>query len=89
MSEADERFIERLRAEIEPVVATWARIGAVRVDRAADAVAIVIALETRTGPTEIRCEGTTLIEATAAVDTRLGETRLDLALREMVQTYGR
>ena len=38
-------------------------------------LAVVIAIETRTGPTIIRCQGSTLIEATASVHTRLAETR--------------
>ncbi len=89
MTEADERFIERLRPEIDPVVAGWASVEAIHVDRLSASVALVIALEARTGPTVIRCEGATLIEATAAIHSRLVETRLDLAFRELVQAHGR
>jgi hypothetical protein len=89
MSEADEHFLERLRQEIEPVVGRWARITDLRVERHAIGTRIVVALDTRTGPAEVACVGETLIEAAAAVPTRLGETRLELALRELVGSHGR
>jgi hypothetical protein len=84
VQEADEQFLERLRVEVEPVVGGWARLAHLRLDRGADGTRIIVALETPSGPVEVECAGDTLIEAAGTVATRLGETRLERAFRELV-----
>jgi hypothetical protein len=88
MGEADDQFLERLEVEVEPLLRGWARLGDLRLDRRSEGVRIVAALETTAGTTEVECVGSTLIEAAARVPGRLGETRLELAFRDLVLADG-
>jgi hypothetical protein len=89
VSEADEHFLERLRGEIEPLLTTWAQVTDLRLDRRATGVRIVLALDTPTGPAEVVAVGENVVEAAGALPTRIGETRLELALRQLVGAHGR
>jgi hypothetical protein len=89
VSEADEHFLERLRQEIEPLLTTWAQVIDLRLERLATGVRIVLALETRTGPAEVVGVGENVVEAAGALPACIGETRLGLALRELVGAHGR
>ena len=87
MRDADERFLDRLRTEIEPAVATWAVVDGLDLEEVEghDGVRIVIALRARTGPAHVVVEGDSLIDAAARLPERIVEARLGLAFREVVQ----
>ncbi len=89
MSEADEHFLERLRQEVEPLLTSWAQVIDLRLDRRATGVRIALELDTRTGPAEVVGVGDNVVEAAGALPAGIGETRLGLALRELVSAHGR
>ena len=84
MVEADEQFLDRLRTDVEPLLRGWARLADLRLDRRPAGVGIVATLETPSGPTDVRYDGATVIDAAAGLPGRLGEARLTLAFRELV-----
>ena len=83
MRESDEQFLERFRAEIEPVVQPLGRITGLRLVEEADGRRI----EGRRQPDRpIRVDppGRLRLEAAAGFEARLAEARLALAFREVV-----
>jgi len=87
MLEADERFLERLRIEIEPIVGPRTALGAVGLERDHDAgpVRLVVELVGPTGTFEVKADGETLVEAIGALPARIAEARLAASFREVVQ----
>jgi hypothetical protein len=87
MRESDEQFLERFRAEIEPVVQPMGRITGLRiVDEArSGGVRIEVAVESRAGPIELVLQGDSVLEAAAGFEARMAEARLALAFREVIR----
>ena len=87
MRESDEQFLERFRAEIEPVVRPLGRITVLRLADAADdgTVRIEVGVDSRIGPIELVLQGDTVLEAAAEFEARVAEARLALAFREVVR----
>ena len=87
MRESDEQFLERFRAEIEPVVRPLGRITVLRLADEADAgtVRIEVGVDSRIGPIELVLQGDSVLEAAAGFEARVAEARLALAFREVVR----
>jgi hypothetical protein len=84
--ESDEQFLERFRAEIEPVVQPLGRITGLRLVEESDGlgVRIEVGVDSRIGPFELILRGDSVLEAAAEFEARLAEARLALAFREVV-----
>jgi hypothetical protein len=87
MRESDERFLERFRAEIEPVVQPLGRITGLRLVQNAGGrnVRIEVGVDSRIGPIELVLEGDSVLEAAAGFEARIAEARLALAFREVAR----
>jgi len=87
MRESDERFLERFRAEIEPVDQPLGRITGLRLVQNAGGrnVRIEVGVDSRIGPIELVLEGDSVLEAAAGFEARIAEARLALAFREVAR----
>jgi hypothetical protein len=87
MRESDEQFLERFRAEIEPVVQSMGHITGLRLVNEADgrSVRIEVGVDSRIGPIDLILQGESVLEAAAGFETGLAEARLALAFREVMQ----
>ncbi len=85
MSDADDRFVESLAAELAPLVGPRLRVIAIDMDRPADdRVRIVVTLETSAKPVVMTEEADSLTEVSSRLLARAPEVRLADAFREMI-----
>jgi hypothetical protein len=85
MSDADDRFVESLAAELAPLVGPRLRVIAIDMDRPTDdRVRIVVTLETSAKPVVMTEEADSLTEASSRLLARAPEVRLADAFREMI-----
>jgi len=85
MSDADDRFVESLAAEMAPLVGPRLRVLAIDMDRPAnDRVRIVVTLETSATPLVLTEESDSVTEAASRLLARAAEARLADAFREMI-----
>ena len=87
MRESDEQFLERFRAEIEPVVQPLGRITGLRLVEEADGRGVRSKWASTAGSArfELVLQGDSVLEAAAGFEARLAEARLALAFREVVR----
>jgi hypothetical protein len=87
MRESDEQFLERFRAEIEPLVQPLGRITGLRLAEEAGgrSVRIEVGIDSRIGPFEVVLRGDSVLEAAAGFEARIAEARLALAFREVMR----
>lgn len=86
MSDADDRFVESLAAELTPLVGPRLRVSAIDLERPADdRVKITVTLESSAKkPSLMVEEGDSLTEVTARLIARAPEVRLADGFREIV-----
>jgi hypothetical protein len=85
MSDADDRFVERLAAELTPLLGPRLRVTAIDLDRPAeDRVTIAVTLETSAKPLVLTDEADSLTEAASRLLAKAPEVRLAEAFREII-----
>ena len=87
MDEADERFIERLWRDLEPLTDPRAALSSVRIDRETvpGEVRIVLGLAGPAGDLEVIGDGSTLLEAAARLPVAIAEARVAAAFDELLE----
>ena len=85
MSDADDRFVESLAAELDPLVGPRLRTSAIDLDRLPeDRVKITVTLESSGKPVVMVEEGDSLTEVAARLLQRAPEVRLADGFREII-----
>ena len=85
MSDADDRFVESLAAELDPLVGPRLRTSAIDLDRLPeDRVKITVTLESSRKPVLMVEEGDSLTDVAARLLRRAPEVRLADGFREIV-----
>jgi hypothetical protein len=85
MSDADDRFVERLAAKLTPLVGPRLRVIAIDLERPTeDRVRIVVTVETSAEPRLMVEEGDSLTEVTSRLLAKAPEVRLGEAMREIM-----
>ena len=85
MSDADDRFVESLAAELDPLVGQRLRASAIDLDRLPeDRVKITVTLESSGKPVLMVEEGDSLTEVAARLLRRAPEVRLADGFREII-----
>ena len=86
MSDADDRFVESLAAELRPLVGPRLRVSAIDLERPADdRVRITVTLDSSAEkPTLMVEEGDSLTGVTARLLARAPEVRLENGFREII-----
>ena len=85
MSDADDRFVESLAAELDPLVGPRLRTSAIDLDRLPeDRVKITVTLESSGKPVLMVEEGDSLTEVAARLLHRAPEVRLADGFREII-----